>query len=159
MERILKRARREKLMRILGMGLCLALVSFLLCFQALPNSNSETSLVNAEPVAKYLAGCEMDLDGDTETDIALLMDTERGRELIVLLRRSGGYTTTVLCQPRERSRLSCRLGLQISETVAGNARGRKFRTPGAFLEIIYPEASSIAYFWNGAEFKSVWTSD
>ena len=33
------------------------------------------------------------------------------------------------------------------------------KTPGTFLELVYPESSAVAYFWNGNGFTEVWTSD
>jgi hypothetical protein len=34
---------------------------------------------------KYISSCELDLNNDNQTDIAMLVETVRGRELIILM--------------------------------------------------------------------------
>lgn len=94
---------------------------------------------------KYLSSCEIDLNGDNEVDIALLVETVRGRELIVLLRVSEGYKAFVFGSIGEMGQLECRFGKTVRETQASPHFGKEHKTPGAYIEIIYPEASSLAY--------------
>jgi len=49
---------------------------------------------NGQPL-KYINSCEIDLNGDSESDVALLVETVRGRELIVLLKTVAGYNSFV----------------------------------------------------------------
>ncbi len=110
---------------------------------------------------KYISSCEIDLNGDDELDIALLVETVRGHELIVLLHSEDGYTSYLLSEDKPGMFLSCHFGDTVTETKAGNGpeAGKVFDTPGAYLELAQPEGASVAYFWNGADFSEVWTSD
>ncbi len=40
---------------------------------------------------KYISSCEIDLNADNATDIAFLVETLKGRELIVLMKSVEGY--------------------------------------------------------------------
>ena len=60
------------------------LLCSILCFLVLPFGSKATS-GNGMPV-KYLSSCELDFNRDGKPDIALLIETKMGRELIVLIR-------------------------------------------------------------------------
>lgn len=109
---------------------------------------------------KYISSCEMDFNADNRVDIALLVETlEEGRQLIVLLKTKTGYETHVVAKDMKNMYLSCHFGKSIKETTAGRSKGRFFETPGTYIELIQPESSTVAYFWNGKDFTEVWTSD
>jgi hypothetical protein len=108
---------------------------------------------------EFLAGCEVDLTGDGREELAVLVDAIGGRELIVLVRGPSAYEAFTFEDLDSTATLACRLGLEVRTTEAGRETLRTVRTPGAFLELIYPEASSEAVVWNGRAFDVVSTSD
>jgi len=111
---------------------------------------------------KYISSCEIDLNGDSLPDIAQLIESIRGRELIVLLRINDGYSAYLISQNvPDGMFLSCHFGNNIKETTAGDDRhdAQTYKTPGSYLKLYYPEGSSLGYFWNGKEFEQVWLSD
>lgn len=119
------------------------------------NPGSGTSL-------KYISSCEIDLDRNGEADIALLVETVRGRELIVLLKTEKGYNTYLVSTDKPTMYLSCSYGNTVRKTVAGEGHdsvGQVYETPGAYLELYQPECCSVAYFWNGSGFTEAVTSD
>jgi hypothetical protein len=116
---------------------------------------------NGQPL-KYISSCEIDLNGDNESDVALLVETVRGRELIVLLKTATGYNVSVLANDKPNMYLSCHFGKTITETVAGpghKTSGKVYETPGAYIELFEPEGARVAFFWNGTGFQEVWTAD
>jgi len=110
---------------------------------------------------KFISSCEIDLNNDGEADIALLVETIRGRELIVLMRFTSGYNAYIVSKEISGMYLSCHYGKSVKETSAGKGKKERkvYKTPGAYLALTRPEASSVAYFWNGKGFTEVWTSD
>ncbi len=115
---------------------------------------------NGMPV-KYISSCEFDFNNDDKLDIALLIDTTMGRELIVLMRNTDGYKVYALTTGKQDMHISCHFGNEIKETMAGKGdkKVETHKTNGTYLLVIYPESSSVAYFWKDNEFKAVWTSD
>ncbi|OHE54651.1 MAG: hypothetical protein A2027_04595 [Thermodesulfovibrio sp. RBG_19FT_COMBO_41_18] len=108
---------------------------------------------------KYISSCELDFNNDNEPDLALLVETLMGRQLIVLLKTAKGYNTFVVSRGKPDMHLSCHFGKIIKETTAGGGKGRTYKTPGTYIKLTRPEASSVVYFWDGKGFKEVWTSD
>ena len=117
---------------------------------------------NGEPI-KYISSCEIDLNADSLPDIALLIETIKGRELIVLLRTDSGYRSYLLMKDiPQQMFLTSRFGVEIKETIAGLGKNKKpktYKTPGAYLVLYYPEGPSEGYYWDGKEFKEVWLTD
>lgn len=113
---------------------------------------------------KYISSCELDFNNDNEPDIAFLVETTRGRELIVLMKTTGGYNAFAVSQEKPgkpEMHLSCHFGKFIRETSAGKGKGegKIYKTNGTYIQLAYPEGSSVAYFWTGKGFKEVWTAD
>jgi hypothetical protein len=111
---------------------------------------------------KYISGCEIDLSNDGRTDIVLLIETSRGRELVVLMKTDEGYKAYQLPTPGPAMNLSCRIGSTVTETTAGKKVGTEAHvhtTPGAYVELKMPEGSSVVYYWKEGWFSEVWTSD
>lgn len=111
---------------------------------------------------RYVTGCEIDLNGDFETDITMVVETSRGRELIVLIRTAEGYNAFVLSKVEPYMDISCRIGKTVTETKVfseDGSSGKVFQTPGAYLQLSEPEGASVAYFWNGSGFSEVWIAD
>jgi len=124
------------------------------------NSSSFAETGTGAPV-KYISSCEIDLNNDGASDIALLVETLRGRELIVLMRTTQGYSAFEVSTDKPNMQLSCHFGERIIETSAGKGKGtgKVHNTPGAYIKLTLPESSSVVYFWNAKGFKEVWTSD
>lgn len=110
---------------------------------------------------KYISSCEIDLNHDNAPDIAFLVETLRGRELIVLMRSAQGYTAFTVSKDKSDMQLTCQFGMTVTETLAGKGKGsgKVYKTPGAYIKLTLPEGSSVVYFWNDKGFKEVWTSD
>jgi len=123
-----------------------------------PNSLCEVG--NGAPL-KYIASCELDLNNDGDPDIAFLVETLKGRELIVLLRTKNGYKAFLLSRGKPNMYLSCHFGKYVEETLAGKGekKGKVYKTNGTYLKLTQPEGSSVAFFWNNNTFQEVWTSD
>jgi hypothetical protein len=131
---------------------CLSILLWFIPHPAAPEEGDGVPL-------KYISSCEIDLNNDKQVDIALLVETVRGRELIVLLQTADGYKAYLLMRGKNGMHLSCHFGKNIKETCAGSGTGRVYETPGTYIQLTQPEASSIAYFWDKDGFKEVWTRD
>jgi len=130
----------------------------LLLFILKPSSAIAQNLAgNGEPL-KYISSCEIDLNNDGQPDIALLVETLLGQELIVLLRTNSGYNAFLVSKARPGMYLSCHFGRTVQESKALDGE-KTYKTPGAYLELHQPEGASVAYFWDGYRFKEVWTAD
>jgi hypothetical protein len=102
----------------------------------------------------------LDLNNDREPDIALLVESLEGPQLIVLMQTEKGYDAYVLSR-RQGMYLSCHFGKFIKETSAGAGKkeGRTYETPGTYVQLSQPEGAAVAYYWNGRGFTEVWTAD
>jgi len=90
-----------------------------------------------------------------------LVETIKGRELIVLLRTEDGYNTFIVSKGKPGMYLTCHFGKSIKETSAGKGEGKVYPTGGTYIKLTQPESSSVVYFWNSDKntFQEVWTSD
>jgi hypothetical protein len=71
---------------------------------------------------KKVSSCELDLNNDGEADLAFLVDTSKGRELIVLMKTSSGYNAYVVSRDRPGMNLSCHLGKSVVEDTTGTRK-------------------------------------
>lgn len=108
---------------------------------------------------KFISSCEIDLNGDSKADKAILIEGLAGRELIALIAKKNGYEAFVVSSGKPHMYLNCKMGAEVKETEAGGGKGKVHKTPGAFLELIKPESSSVAFIWQDKAFKEVWTAD
>lgn len=133
---------------------CMILLGGIFCF------NSYAEIGSGMPV-KYISSCELDLNNDNRPDLALLVETSKGRELIVLMRNESGYNSFLVSKGKPDMHLSCHFGKSIKETPAGKGKEKRkvYQTLGTYIQLTQPEGSSVAYFWNGKGFKEVWISD
>ncbi|MBI4379504.1 MAG: hypothetical protein HY578_10455 [Nitrospinae bacterium] len=124
------------------------------------SSNSFPETGSGMPL-KYISSCELDFNNDDNPDIAFLIETTKGRELIVLMRTKSGYNTFVVSNDKPNMFLSCHFGKTIKETSTGKGKGegKIYEPPGTYIQLTQPEGSSVVYFWDGKGFKEVWTSD
>jgi hypothetical protein len=122
---------------------------------------SSSELSRSKVPLKYISSCELDFNNDDVPDIALLLETLRGHERIVLMKTDKGYDAYGISKKVSSMHLSCRFGKFIKETPAGKGEkeGRTYKTPGTYIQLGHPEGPSVAYFWNGSGFKEVWTGD
>ena len=110
---------------------------------------------------KYISSCELDFNNDGSEDIALLVETAKGRELIILMRKPEGFNAFLISNVGQYEYLSCYYGDSLQETAVGK-KGKKravFKTSGTYLSLAHPEGPSRDYFWNGNGFTEVSTSD
>jgi hypothetical protein len=107
---------------------------------------------------KYISSCEIDLNNDGKPDIALLVETSLGRELIVLMRTGNGYKAFLISNVPQTMHLSCHFGKILKESEAFN-NPKVYETPGTYIKLHEPEGAAIAYFWNGSSFTKVWIAD
>jgi len=122
--------------------------------------NSQCEAGNGEPL-KYIGGCQIDINNDGESDIALLVETLKGWELIVLLKTTDGYKAFLLSRGKPNMYLSCHFGNYIKATTAGREKGsgKVYKTNGTYIKLSQPEGASVAYFWEKNKFQEVWLSD
>lgn len=117
---------------------------------------------SGDPV-KYISSCEIDLNADDQPDVALLIETIKGRELIVLLRADSSYTAYLVKKDIPQNMfLSSHFGKELKETIAGEGKNKKpktYKTQGTYLLLYFPEGPSYGYFWDGTKFQEVWTAD
>ena len=108
----------------------------------------------------YISSCEMDLDGDDESDIVILAETKRGVELIALLKNDDGYNGYVVATDVRDMLLTCKYGDEVVQTkVVSKDQTITKKTTGAYIELMQPECCSVAYVWNGHKFLEIYTSD
>lgn len=131
------------------------LVSALLLGLTHSGADAENPVV-ASPL-KYLSSCEVDLNADDELDAVFLVETVRGHELIILLRRSRAYEAHSFTVTREQ--LSCPIGDTVSETASAAGAGRHLKTPGAYVLLRQPEGAARAFVWTSGKFIEIWTRD
>ena len=108
---------------------------------------------------KYISSCEIDLNGDNKADKALLIEGLNGRELLALIAKAKGYDAFLVSTGKENMFLNCKFGSEVKETNLGSGKGKTYKTPGAYIELIKPESSAVAYIWFKGSFQEVWTSD
>jgi hypothetical protein len=135
------------------------LFSIVLCFFAHCALFAQTE---TQSPLKYIEGCEIDLDGDSQNDISLLMKTNKGFELIVLLKKGDGYKTLLLWQgDSEIMNMSCCYGKSIKAFATDRKCNKKTRyeTNGTYIRLSEPEGSCMAFYWKNGKFEKVWVSD
>jgi len=120
-------------------------------------SSAQTGAGDGNPI-KYISSCEMDFNGDGERDIALLIESSHGRQLIVMIKTNRGYDSFVVSQDKPEMHLSCHFGATLKESEALGT-SKVFQTPGTYIQLRQPEGGCVAYFWNGCGFTEVWTGD
>ncbi len=112
---------------------------------------------------KCISTCEVDLNGDSTSDIAMLIESSRGRQLIVLLGNDTGYSTIVVSDSVDSGMLlSCDYGKYLTETQSadsGDGAGQQVETPGAYLILSQPEGAAAAYYWSHGRFQEIWIAD
>src|SRR6266581_5391582 len=81
-------------------------------------SNATSSSGNGNPL-KYISSCELDLNNDGESDVVLLVETLRGRELVVLMKTKAGYDAYEVAKVAPSMHLSCHFANLLKETEAG----------------------------------------
>lgn len=111
-----------------------------------------------EPIA-YLSSCQADFNGDQKIDIALLFETDLGREAVVLMRTTEGYNAILLNDSLPANMfMSCGTGSRVRGTTE-DGQQVEVETPGAYIVLYQPESAAMAYYWDGTEFNYVWISD
>jgi hypothetical protein len=110
---------------------------------------------------KYVDGCEIDLDKNGESDLALIVESSHGQELIALMRSKGNYKAFLLYEKCNRMNLSCKYGTFLIETSAGKGekKRKKVKTNGVYLLLSQPESAKIAFYWDENKFKKLWIAD
>ena len=109
----------------------------------------------------FVSGCDVDLDKDGDYDSVLFINSERGYELIAIMRLEEGTKSYVLNRSDSLRYLKCQYGFRIKETNTGNGKkqGKVYEIDREFVSLLKPESSEVAYFWQDGEFKEVWLSD
>lgn len=111
---------------------------------------------------KYISSCKMDFNNDKRMDISLLLDTDRGRELIVLLLNSKNkYESHNYIIGDENIFMSCYYGNEVKESKAFNIgkKQKTFKTNGTYIMLFQPESAAYVLYWEKSGFRKVWISD
>lgn len=134
--------------------LCMCVVMLVLTLCPISAGN----LTGSGVPLKYISSCEIDFNADGQPDLAFLVETLLGRELIVLIRTDKGYNSFTVSKGRPNMYLTCHFGNTVRQSTAlGDAK--VYKTPGTYLKLHQPEGASVVYFWDGSGFKEVWTTD
>jgi hypothetical protein len=138
-----------------------ALFVVMLCTIWLLNfTQSSAAKTGGGTPVEYVSSCEIDLNGDKVADIAMLIESVRGRELVVLLKTEQGYDAFLLEKDvSEKMFLTSDYGKSISGHLDKGGEAVNRETPGAYLELYQPEGASVAYYWDGHGFDGIWLSD
>ncbi|NDY42609.1 hypothetical protein G3N55_07100 [Dissulfurirhabdus thermomarina] len=110
----------------------------------------------------FVGGCEIDLNADGNLDLALLLNTAEGYELVVMMRMGENIKSYVVTSANSKTFLTCHYGKELKATIAGKGKrehGETYQVNGAYLMLTQPESSAAAYFWSKDKFKEVWISD
>jgi len=114
---------------------------------------------SGKPIA-FVGGCDVDLDKDGDDDSVLYINSERGYELIAIMRLKEGMKTYLLNRSNSLRHLKCQYGFRIKETDTDRKKqGKVYEIDREFVALLQPESSEVAYFWQDGEFKEVWLSD
>jgi hypothetical protein len=114
---------------------------------------------SGRPIA-FVCGCDVDLNKDGNYDSVLYISSERGYELIGIMRLKEGMKTYLLNRSSSLKHLKCQYGFRIKETDADRKnKGKVYEIKREFVSLLQPESSGVAYFWQDGEFNEVWLSD
>lgn len=124
-------------------------------FIILLTSTALSFALDARPI-KYLSSCEIDLSGSSEDDLAMLVETKQGRELIVLIREAKSFRPVVVQKVSNLHQITCLHAPQ----VVGYQNGKKksFKTSGGYIRLYQPEGSAKALFFFEDKLYETWVS-
>lgn len=149
------------------LGFILGMATLTCLSLALSAEPTKRTKPEAKASLSIASSCAIDLDNDKRDDLVIVVKTREGAEVWALLRRGTNPEAHLLHRVGndknpETPLLTCKTGGTITETLAGKGdrkTPRTFATNGKYVEIVYPECSSITYFWDKDHFTEVWTSD
>lgn len=114
---------------------------------------------------RFYEGCEADFDGNGFTDVAMLVNTSRGVELIVIMKNMDDGRVFLLFEsdePVSKSlHLSCQYEVSVDAIVqvVGENRKSPHTINANVIEMVYPEGAAWIYFWKENGFSDLWLSD
>lgn len=108
---------------------------------------------------EVLQKCELDLTNDSKPDLATVVKTQLGQQLIVFVAGKDSYEPIPVTSKVDGMTLSCVRGDSLSETRTGNTMSRNVKTNGAYILLAQPEGAAVAYYWNNRKFSEIWTRD
>lgn len=129
----------------------LSIIALLAIFSAPASGNDARSV-------KCISSCEIDINQDTLSDIVLEIESSRGIEVLVLMKKQKGYQYFhITGETRESIFTTCKYGKSIFAK-EGKTK-KKIKTNGTFIEVWQPEGARRAFIWDGKDFKEYWLSD
>ena len=130
-------------------------VSIFVCFW-----DSAQGAEYARPV-KFYKGCEVDFDNNGFTDVAMLVQTTKGVELMVIMKNKSGGRAFLLHEGSGLPRLSCRYKESVNAIVqiVGENKKAPHTINAHVIVMIRPEAATWLYYWEGNGFSELWLSD
>ena len=117
----------------------------------------------ARPLS-YIASYETDLNKDSRSDLVFLVRASQKIKLLVLLNKRKGYKSYVLFETDEKINPALKIlkssGI-IKSTKAGPDSEKKvdYSFQGNYINLIYPEGASVAFFWDKRKFRKVFLAD
>jgi len=114
----------------------------------------------ASAAAGKTHACEIDLDADGRDDTVILVHGRSRISLYILVEYDGRIPTyyPFAATPEEgrQIRMRCERGSKVRGTRADTEGGSIYETPGAYVELSYPESSSVVFYHENGAFREVW---
>jgi hypothetical protein len=114
---------------------------------------------------RIVDSCELDFDGDKTFDIALYVETSKGYEFLLLLRRPEGFKSyqRLIIEPGGYNLyfMLCHLESYVIQTPLADPdrKQKRISTPGAYVEFVRIEAASFAYVVKDGVLVEIATSE
>lgn len=106
---------------------------------------------------KFTSGLEADFNHDGLNDVAMVLETSEGQQLMVMMNNGNGYKTHILKKLQSNMVLSCYYDRIVKGTTDKNKEYKEYESSGANIKLKQPEGSAVVFFWNGKGFTEIWT--
>lgn len=136
-----------------------------LCLIVLAKMDALAEVPNPWRPLRVVDSCELDFNGDKNSDIALYVETSKGYEFILLLRSPDGFIAhrrlIVESGGFNLYYMVCHLESYVVQTPLADPdrKAKRISTPGAYVEFVRSEAASFAFVVKGGELAEVATSE
>ena len=123
-------------------------------------SIEEIPILSSDLTALQLSSsptCEIDLNQDSQTDLALLVESQKAKQLFALIKTAQGYQSHLLKTTSMGATMACNLGKSVQQSSTGHTKDPLIKVPRAFIQLSEPKTPSIFFYWNRGKFEEVRT--